>query len=729
MADISDWRSVVTLIVFILANVFVVFPQNVPVPIWAARRLRSLLARTRIYPLPAPAADDSSDNMTGRDPAKMSIPFNFVTAPLTAVVVLLAIRAIGRTEIIHGIIGTEHIHPIDIMAFFLALAYLAISLDATGLIRFLAFWVLKKGGKIGHRLYFLIYLFFFLLGSFIGNDPIILSGTAFTAYLTRVASNIANPRAWIFSEFAIANMASAILVSSNPTNLVLAGAFQIKFVTYTINMVVPVVITVALLFPFLLYILFPSPDLIPVKIEMHELPEKPQTAPRNRIGRTASTNKAKGPKIGKTRVEQELYDLEWQNEYPLEELVDPFLEVKGAIFGGVLFAITLIVLLATNAADVDPGVYAITVPAAFVMLCRDIGYDWHHRKDPDRKEGATALAQQTGVKQGRYPQEQATSTTSATIGSRGTPAEDQASIDTYVSTGTNREPERHSPGSTPVSETASSSGEFTPHNNGFLRPPSPVLPSPPFPQPEPYHHLVLPGQDITAVCDREQAHSDLASTLRKDPGVHPQTAYSVLIAAGLYSESKLPTVAAVVKHLPFALVPFAFSMFIIVEGLVTKGWVERFASGWAIWVDKTNIVGAIGGIGFLSVCLCNMAGTNIGTTILLSRVLQEWLKHHTPSERMKDATIYGLALGVNYGAFSATFNASLAGLLWRDILARKHIIVRRLDFARVNLPIIAIAMGIGCSILTAQVYIVKDGHIPACKAHSPMHIDSNGTCR
>ena len=72
--------------------------------------------------------------------------------------------------------------------------------------------------------------------------------------------------------------------------------------------------------------------------------------------------------------------------------------------------------------------------------------------------------------------------------------------------------------------------------------------------------------------------------------------------------------------------------------------------------------------------------------------------------------LYALALGVNYGAFSFTFSASLAGLLWRDILARKFINVRRLDFARINLPIISIAMAIGCGVLTAQVYIVKNGN-------------------
>ena len=66
-----------------------------------------------------------------------------------------------------------------------------------------------------------------------------------------------------------------------------------------------------------------------------------------------------------------------------------------------------------------------------------------------------------------------------------------------------------------------------------------------------------------------------------------------------------------------------------------------------------------------------------------------------------------MALGVNYGAFSTAFSASLAGLLWRDILGRKHIHVRRLEFARVNLPIIAIAMTVGCVALIAEVYIIR----------------------
>lgn len=67
-----------------------------------------------------------------------------------------------------------------------------------------------------------------------------------------------------------------------------------------------------------------------------------------------------------------------------------------------------------------------------------------------------------------------------------------------------------------------------------------------------------------------------------------------------------------------------------------------------------------------------------------------------------------MALGVNYGAFSTAFSASLAGLLWRDILARKHIHVRSREFARMNFPIIAISMTVGCLVLIGEIYIMRD---------------------
>lgn len=180
-------------------------------------------------------------------------------------------------------------------------------------------------------------------------------------------------------------------------------------------------------------------------------------------------------------------------------------------------------------------------------------------------------------------------------------------------------------------------------------------------------------------------------------------------------------------------------MFVLVQALATKGWVPVFAHGktsiartvnmsktvadpstcpflgWDHWVNKTGTIGAIGGMGFLSVIMCNFAGTNIGTTILLCRVIQRWVaireNQELPiPERTFWATVYSMALGVNYGAFSTAFSASLAGLLWRDILRRKHIHVKASEFARVNIRIIAFAMAVGCAVLVGEVYIVRDTH-------------------
>jgi Na+/H+ antiporter NhaD/arsenite permease-like protein len=106
------------------------------------------------------------------------------------------------------------------------------------------------------------------------------------------------------------------------------------------------------------------------------------------------------------------------------------------------------------------------------------------------------------------------------------------------------------------------------------------------------------------------------------------------------------------------------------------------------------------------------AGTNIGTTILICRVLQAWQAIHKAnglpiSDRTFWGTVYSMAIGVNYGAFSVAFSASLAGLLWRDILTRKFIHVSRMEFARNNLPIIAVSMTVGCAVLVGEVYIMR----------------------
>ncbi|KAJ5279263.1 hypothetical protein N7478_004635 [Penicillium angulare] len=684
--QIKNWRSIITLIVFVITRL--------------VNAILDGLACLRIAPR------RQSNAQFGKKPSrfmKLHIPLNFVTAPLIADLFLLAILAIGKKEVHDGTLGAENISPIDIMVFFLTLAYIAISIDASGLIRYLAFKVLQKSGDLGHRLFFYLYAFFFGLGTFIGNDPIILSGTAFLAYMTRVSSNIVHPRAWIHAQFAIANIASAILVSSNPTNLVLAGAFEIKFIVYTANMIVPVVVTAIVVFPFLLYILFADVSLIPVSIKMHELSEEA----RNRKPVNPNIPHARG-----TAEEEEDVNNEQGKLLSLEEIMNPFLDKGGAAFGAVIMTATLVTILAINASSnsgKEHPVFWVTLPAAFVMFCWDVIFGWMHRHETreiaakGRREIEVARAERERQSMQNSLQnspEQSPLETSQQSRNTSRPADDSTSLDALDSSFNSKALNQDS--QTPLSTSALIEKERFPE----IQSPDSVivrdtqkLALESSPEPVDLSHSAL---DVEKHDEPYQAETEKRTTL-------------VSIAADSYQwlQETFPTVTVVVSHMPFPLVPFALAMFVLVQALVTKGWVPVFAYGWDHWVTKTGTVGAIGGMGFLSVILCNFAGTNIGTTILLSRVIQSWLQIHEVngipiSNRTFWATVYSMALGVNYGAFSTAFSASLAGLLWRDILQRKHIRVGSLEFARVNLPIIAIAMAVGCTVLVGEVYLVRD---------------------
>ncbi|KAJ5144009.1 Arsenical pump membrane protein ArsB [Penicillium bovifimosum] len=708
-SKIKSWRSIITLIIFVITNIIVLFPFHVPIylPRWLANGVVDTLSALRIIPRRIKTSDPNAKESRF---IRLRFPLNFLTAPLIADLFLLAILAIGRQEVHDGTIGTHSISPIDIMVFFLTLAYIAISIDASGLIRYLAFKVLQKAGKVGHRLFFYLFAFFFGLGTFIGNDPIILSGTAFLAYMTRVSSNIVHPRAWIHSQFAIANIASAILVSSNPTNLVLAGAFKIKFIVYTANMIVPVVVTAIVLFPFLLYIIFADESLIPYSITMHELPEGAKFKP------------PVNPNIPNARGNAEEEEKEGDGpgqQLSLEEIMNPFLDKTGAAFGAVIMAATLITVLAINAAiqrDTEVPVFYVTLPAAFVMFCWDLAFGWFHRHETreiaakGRRdiEDARAERERTGQSPDTQTLDQSEQYDASGLRHRSEHTYDELSLDAADSNTASKAP--CSEPETPLSVSVLVDKEKFPElelpggvardSNNHARPSSP----------EPLDSR----QTTETTTDVEKR----TYTYERDTG--PPTLVSLCADLYRWSQETFPTVTVVVSHMPFALVPFAFAMFVLVQALVTKGWVPVFAYGWDHWVEKTGTVGSIGGMGFISVILCNFAGTNIGTTILLSRVIQAWLQIHEVSgvpisDRTWWATVYSMALGVNYGAFSSAFSASLAGMLWRDILNRKHIRVGSLEFARVNLPIIAISMVVGCAVLVGEVYIVRSDkpYIPA----------------
>ena len=573
---------------------------------------------------------------------RLDFPMNFITVPLIADLFLLAISAIGLQEVHDGTIGNNNtgISPLDIILVFLCLGYIANSIEASGLTRYLVYQVLKWTGAVAHRLFLYLYTCFFCLGIFIGNDPIML---LFLFYMTRVSANIVHPRAWIHTQFAIANIATGILVSSNPTNLVIAGAFNLKFINYTANMIVPVISTAIFLFPFLLYIIFADESLIPFSITVHEISEEAKAM------KPVNVNIPDARGIRGIVKEDDL--LESRLLHELEDILNPFLDKRSAAFGAIVMVSTIIVLLVLNALYLQGGGhpdYWVTLPAAFVMFSWDILLGWFDRHIPreisrqgrmeierarverairEMEEKARATveekkAQETTEKEEedvRATREEEEEQTAQGIGPELKEQDDSSSVTQTVSTAA--QIQSHSGASSGNDNTVDADDEITPAADStstlFLCPKLPPHPTVVLlvpnkggcrtlmttNQPQP---SVVTQPILAPKADRPPKDQTTAETaIRSIPG--RPTLMSFIADAYRWSQETFPTATTAIRHLPFPLVPFAFSMFVLVQALVSNGWVPVFAHGWDHWVKKTGTVGSICGMGFLSVILSNVS--------------------------------------------------------------------------------------------------------------------------
>ncbi|GAA6059980.1 hypothetical protein JCM10212_001329 [Sporobolomyces blumeae] len=292
---------------------------------------------------------------------KLHIPLDLRTAPVIGCIVLLATTTIDGSVVRAGIVGEGGARPYDVLVLFISLAYISTALDSTGGLRALAFFISQKSAKrpkgaadsvdktaSGFRLWSTLYAFWFVFGVLVGNDPIVLSGTAFLSYFTKT-TGIPDPKAWTMSQFVAANVASAALVSSNPTNILIAGAWELNFLTgFTAYTLLPTVVAAIVAFPLLLA-LFTF--------------RRPSTAHRE------TPTSVDGPRF----IPKQLLP-------PDNDPRTALLDKDGAIFHTSLLLVTLATLVGTS--FVKGGrveVWMVTMPAGLIALLRDI---WSERKKP-----------------------------------------------------------------------------------------------------------------------------------------------------------------------------------------------------------------------------------------------------------------------------------------------------------------------------------------------------------
>lgn len=169
-------------------------------------------------------------------------------------VVLLAIFGqINFASVGKAFASNSAINPLKILALFIAMTFLSIFLDEMGFFRYLANKTLKKAKSGQVKLFVYLYVMISILTIFTSNDIIILSFTPFICYFAKNA-NI-NPTPFLAAEFVAANTWSMALIIGNPTNIYLATAYNINFLSYLKVSILPTLFAgiVAFVMLFLLF--------------------------------------------------------------------------------------------------------------------------------------------------------------------------------------------------------------------------------------------------------------------------------------------------------------------------------------------------------------------------------------------------------------------------------------------------------------------------------------------
>ncbi|KAF9109640.1 hypothetical protein BGX27_007388, partial [Mortierella sp. AM989] len=165
-------------------------------------------------------------------------------------------------------------------------------------------------------------------------------------------------------------------------------------------------------------------------------------------------------------------------------------------------------------------------------------------------------------------------------------------------------------------------------------------------------------------------------------------------------ERKFPLLHAIAIRMPWAILPFTFCMFIMVEGLSDLGWIAIFAN----WATKLvpNYIAATYAIGFVSVLLCNIFN-NVPMTILVARILQHpnFVNSPVATPEVVKGCLFTLIVGSNLGACT-TLISSLAGLMWDSVLRNKNSEVGFWNFFKWNMGVMPVVIFVALSVVVIE---------------------------
>lgn len=172
---------------------------------------------------------------------------------LTGALILLFSGSLPLGELLSGLTADTSVNPIKILVLFFSMTSLSVFLDVLGFFRYLANVVLSRAGADQKKLFILLYVTVSVLTVFTSNDIIILTFTPFICFFSKKAK--IDPMPYLIAEFVAANTWSMALIIGNPTNIYLASASGIDFISYLKVMLLPTVAAGLVSF-IVLYLLF-----------------------------------------------------------------------------------------------------------------------------------------------------------------------------------------------------------------------------------------------------------------------------------------------------------------------------------------------------------------------------------------------------------------------------------------------------------------------------------------
>lgn len=171
---------------------------------------------------------------------KLSLDSYWVITVLGALCLILH-RYVTPGEIARELTSDTEINPVKILVLFLSMTVLSVFLDKIGFFSYLAVLTLKRARRGQRTLFLYLYLTVSVLTVFTSNDIIILTFTPFICHFAKNAK--ISPLPYLFAEFIAANTWSMALIIGNPTNIYLATANHIDFISYAEVMFLPTVIS------------------------------------------------------------------------------------------------------------------------------------------------------------------------------------------------------------------------------------------------------------------------------------------------------------------------------------------------------------------------------------------------------------------------------------------------------------------------------------------------------